>query len=68
MEGVYLEVDDAVATITIDRRDDENRLTLESLLRLKSIVAEVGDRGDIHAVVIRGPPDSSRRRPTGRCT
>jgi enoyl-CoA hydratase/carnithine racemase len=54
MEGVYLEVEGAVATIMIDRQEDENQLTFESLLRLKSIVGEVGDRDDVHAVVVRG--------------
>jgi enoyl-CoA hydratase/carnithine racemase len=54
MEGVYLEVEGAVATIMIDRQDDENRLTFKSLLRLKPIVGEVGDRDDVHAVVVRG--------------
>jgi enoyl-CoA hydratase/carnithine racemase len=54
MEGVYLKVEGAVATVMIDRQDDENRLTFESLLRLKSVVGEVGDRDDVRAVVVRG--------------
>ena len=54
MEGVYVGIEAAVATIMIDRQDDENRLTRESLLRLKSIVGELGDRDDVHAVVVRG--------------
>ena len=43
-----------VAVITIDRRDEENRLAQEHLERLGGFAHELADADDIHAVVIAG--------------
>ena len=43
-----------VATITLSRPDDENRLTPDSLAKLEVVAAELSRDQDIHAVLITG--------------
>ncbi len=51
---VHLQRDDRVATITLDRPGDQNRLTLGVLLALQRIVDELAGDGRVQAVVITG--------------
>jgi enoyl-CoA hydratase/carnithine racemase len=51
---VALEIAPPVAWLTLDRPDDDNRLTEAALARLKAIAAALKDAPDIHVVVIRG--------------
>ncbi len=51
---VDLQRDDRVATITLDRPGDQNRLTLGVLLALQRIVDELAGDGRVQAVVITG--------------
>ena len=53
-EHLHLEVDDSVATITINNADDENRLTPESMAALGQAVRTIGARDDVQAVIVTG--------------
>ncbi len=46
-----------VATVTINASDNENRLNPTSLQELGTVVEELRDRGDIHAIVFTGAGD-----------
>jgi len=48
------EVTDRVATITLSRPDKLNALTFESYADLRDLLAELPQRGDVRALVIRG--------------
>jgi len=48
----------AVAWLTLDRPDDDNRLTEAALARLQAIAAELADARDVNVVVIRGRGDA----------
>jgi enoyl-CoA hydratase/carnithine racemase len=52
--GIAMAERGAIATITLDRPDDRNRLSPEALQRLRSIAEALRARPDIHVVVIRG--------------
>ncbi len=43
-----------VATVTINRPDDQNRLMLGNLQELKTITAQIAGSDDIHAVIFTG--------------
>lgn len=51
---IVLDAAPPIATVTINRADDENRLTRDNLERLGAIAAELTARDDIHAVLITG--------------
>ena len=51
---IVLERAPPVATITIDRPGDQNRLRREDMERLGEIVAQLGNDDTIHAVIITG--------------
>ncbi|MCL4488426.1 MAG: enoyl-CoA hydratase family protein [Chloroflexi bacterium] len=48
------EIHDAVATITLNRPDVLNALTLETYAQLRDLFAELGSKDDVQAVVITG--------------
>jgi enoyl-CoA hydratase len=54
MPGVHLDVDGAVALITLDNPDVRNGLTPELAAQLVSIAEEIDARAEIGAAVIRG--------------
>lgn len=47
-----------VATVTINRPDDHNRLMLENLQELEKITAQLAGSEDIHAVIFTGAGDA----------
>ncbi len=47
-----------VATVTINRPDDQNRLMLENLQELEKITAQLAGSEDIHAVIFTGAGDA----------
>jgi len=53
-DEVLLERDGRVATITLNRPADQNRLTRDVLLRIQSMADGLGEDGEIHAVVVTG--------------
>ena len=48
------EVDDGVATVTLDRPDKLNALTFEAYADLRDLLAELPQRGDARVLVVRG--------------
>ncbi len=52
--GVRLDVEGAVATITIERREVLNALSEAVLDQIEAAVAEVGGRGDLRVAILRG--------------
>ena len=48
------EVDDGVATVTLDRPDKLNALTFDSYADLRDLVAELPQRGDVKVLVLAG--------------
>lgn len=48
------EVEDGVATVTLDRPDKLNALTFEAYADLRDLLAELPRRGDVRALVITG--------------
>ena len=48
------EVDDGVATVTLDRPDKLNALTFEAYADLRDLLAELPQRGDVRVLVVRG--------------
>jgi enoyl-CoA hydratase/carnithine racemase len=53
-EHFDFEVDDGVATVTLNRPEKLNALTFESYADLRDLVAELPHRGDVRALVIAG--------------
>ncbi len=53
-DGVRLERDGPVATITLDRPDDQNRLTRDVLLTLQGLVDGLAGDDEVQAVVVTG--------------
>ena len=53
-DEVLLERDGRVATITLNRPADQNRLTRDVLLRIQSMVDGLGEDGEVQAVVVTG--------------
>jgi enoyl-CoA hydratase/carnithine racemase len=53
-EGLATARDGGVITITLDRPDDQNRLTRDLLIALQGIVDRLGSDGEIQAVVLTG--------------
>ena len=53
-EGLATARDGGVITITLDRPDDQNRLTRDLLIALQGIVDRLGGDGEIQAVVLTG--------------
>lgn len=53
-EHFRFEVDDGVATVTLDRPDRLNALTLDVYADLRDLTAELEHRDDVHALVITG--------------
>lgn len=51
---VLFERDGRVATITLDRPADQNRLTRDVLLRIQSMMDRLGEDGEVQAVVVTG--------------
>ena len=51
---VLFERDGRVATITLNRPADQNRLTRDVLLRIQSMVDGLGEDGEVQAVVVTG--------------
>jgi enoyl-CoA hydratase/carnithine racemase len=49
-----LQVDDGVATLTLDRPEKLNALTFEAYADLRDLLAELPHRGDVRAMVITG--------------
>ena len=49
-----LEIDEGVATITLDRPDKLNALTFDAYADLRDVLAELPHRDDVRAVVITG--------------
>ena len=56
---VTLRVAAPVAWVTLNRPDDDNRLSEDALARLKAIAGQLKDAADIHVVVIRGHGDTT---------
>jgi enoyl-CoA hydratase/carnithine racemase len=48
------DVDDGVATVTLDRPDKLNALTFEAYADLRDLLAELPQRGDVRVLVVRG--------------
>jgi enoyl-CoA hydratase/carnithine racemase len=53
-EHFRFEVEDGVATVTLDRPDKLNALTFDSYADLRDLVAELPHRGDVKVLVIAG--------------
>ena len=53
-EHFRFEVDDGVATVTLDRPDKLNALTFEAYADLRDLLAELPQRGDARVLVVRG--------------
>jgi enoyl-CoA hydratase/carnithine racemase len=53
-EHFRFEVDDGVATVTLDRPDKLNALTFEAYADLRDLLAELPQRGDVRVLVVRG--------------
>jgi len=53
-DEVLFERDGRVATITLNRPADQNRLTRDVLLRIQSMVDGLGEDGEVQAVVVTG--------------
>ena len=53
-EHFRFEVDDRVATVTLDRPDKLNALTFEAYADLRDLLAELPQRGDVRVLVVRG--------------
>jgi len=53
-DGVRVEREGGVLTVTLDRPGDQNRLTREALLTLQALVDQLRDDDSTHAVVITG--------------
>lgn len=53
-EGIGLARDRGIATLTIDRPADQNRLTPEVLKRLEAIAAALREDGEVNVLVITG--------------
>ncbi len=51
---IVLDIDAPIATVTINRADDENRLTRANLERLGDIAETLGNSDDVQAVLITG--------------
>jgi enoyl-CoA hydratase/carnithine racemase len=56
---VRLAIDGPVAWVTLDRPDDDNRLTEDALTSLLAIAGALKDAPDVHVVVIRGRGDAT---------
>ena len=54
VQGLSLDIDGHIASITIDNVAEQNRLTGEAISGLASIAQMLGSRNDVHVVVIRG--------------
>ena len=54
MEAIRYEVDDRVATITLDRPEKRNAMTYAVLREFREAVARAGDDDAVHAVVLTG--------------
>jgi enoyl-CoA hydratase/carnithine racemase len=54
---IVLDIDAPIATITINRADDENRLTRANLERLGEIAEALRARDDVQAILITGAGD-----------
>lgn len=53
-DEVLVERDGRVVVVTLDRPDDQNRLTREVLLRLEALATELRDDAETQAVVLTG--------------
>jgi enoyl-CoA hydratase/carnithine racemase len=53
-DNFRFEVDDGVATVTLDRPDKLNALTFDSYADLRDLVAELPQRGDAKVLVLAG--------------
>ena len=53
-EPVLVERRDAVALVTLNRPEKHNALNVDLLLRLHTIVRELGDDGAVRVVIVRG--------------
>jgi enoyl-CoA hydratase/carnithine racemase len=53
-EHFRFDVDDGVATVTLDRPDKLNALTFEAYADLRDLLAELPQRGDVRVLVVRG--------------
>lgn len=49
-----LNIEDRVATLTLNRAEHKNRITVETLHELRAISAEIAGRRDIWAVILEG--------------
>lgn len=56
-DQIQLDLSPPIATITLNRPDDQNRLMLENLERLGEITEQLGGADDIHAIIITGAGD-----------
>jgi enoyl-CoA hydratase/carnithine racemase len=55
-EHLLLDVEDSIATITIDRAEKRNAMTFEMLNGFISLVREAGERDDVRVVIVTGRP------------
>ena len=53
-EHFRFELDDGVATVTLDRPDKLNALTFEAYADLRDLLAELPQRDDVRVLVVRG--------------
>jgi enoyl-CoA hydratase/carnithine racemase len=53
-ENFRFEVDDGVATVTLDRPGKLNALTFEAYADLRDVLVELPQRGDVRVLVVRG--------------
>jgi enoyl-CoA hydratase/carnithine racemase len=53
-ENFRFEVDDGVATVTLDRPGKLNALTFEAYADLRDLLVELPQRGDVRVLVVRG--------------
>ena len=58
-QGIRLEVEDHVATVTLDRPDARNAMDVAMLDRLPEVLAELRDAPDVHCIVLTGAGDKA---------
>lgn len=56
-DEIQLDLSPPVATIVLNRPEDQNRLMLANLQRLEGITRQLGTNDDIHAIIVTGAGD-----------
>src|SRR5438128_2662770 len=53
LRNLTLEIEESIATLTLNRPEKRNALSLELMQEMIDCLAETGRRSDIHAVILR---------------